>query len=260
MIKKLAFFILFLIVGFFVFLPIPELSLIKESSKVTYLDRHGDFLGHHYLNGHGSNIPLSRIPSAFIDLLLIAEDKNFYEHSGIDLKALSRAMIQNISSLRIVSGASTLTQQLVRVVFDYDRNFLSKLLVMLHTLKVELFLDKGEILELYLNLIPFSNQQIGIANASNFYFDKSVDQLSLSEMSTLVALIRSPSSLSSKKGLNRLTEIKNNILKIFLSENNYSDEQIALNLNSNVDFVKARDISTANHFINFILLKLLPKD
>ena len=138
-------------------------------------------------------LTLEEIPLALLLMTVAAEDKNFFRHPGLDIGAVFRALVQNISKQRIVSGASTITQQLVRNIYHSQRNLVSKLFEIWISIRMERCLSKEEILVQYLNRICYGNQTYGIAAASRFYFDKDPGDLSLAESAFLAGLPRSPS-------------------------------------------------------------------
>ena len=124
--------------------------------------------------------------------VLAAEDRRFYSHHGVDLHAVARAAAQNLGAGRVVSGASTLTQQLARSIKPAPRTFLGKLGEVLSALKLEANYRKDEILEAYLNAVPFGNNCEGIQAAALSYFGVPASQLSLSQAAGLAGIPRGP--------------------------------------------------------------------
>ena len=135
-----------------------------------------------------------QLDSDYLKLLLAYEDKRFYQHSGVDLLALLRASGQFISQGRVVSGGSTLTMQLVRLLEPRSRTLGSKLLEILRAWQIEARLDKNTILKHYLELAPFGGNLQGVRAASLFYFGKEPRFLTMDEAALLVALPQSPES------------------------------------------------------------------
>lgn len=134
------------------------------------------------------------IPPKIIETLLAVEDTMFFEHSGINLDAIMRAMIKNIKSGGLNEGGSTITQQLVKnVALSMERTFDRKLKEAIITIQVETLLSKEEILEKYLNCIFFGNGFYGIKTAAHGYFDKELENLTLKEIAMLMALPKAPS-------------------------------------------------------------------
>lgn len=154
----------------------------------------------------------SEIPPKIIETLLAVEDTMFFEHGGINLDAIMRAMLKNIKSGGLNEGGSTITQQLVKnVALTMERTFDRKLKEAIITLQVENFLTKEEILEKYLNCIFFGNGFYGIKTAALGYFDKDMQNLSLKEIAMLMALPKAPSYYNPvanlKASLNRANTI-----------------------------------------------------
>ena len=120
------------------------------------------------------------------------EDRRFFYHPGVDPLAVARAACQNLKNGRVVSGASTITVQLVRLSRPRPRTVASKLAEFLEAVRIDFSLSKDEILELYLNRAPFGGNLRGVGAASRAYFGKAPSDLSLGESATLVALLRGP--------------------------------------------------------------------
>lgn len=142
-------------------------------------------------------IQLSEVPQQFINALLDTEDKRFYEHQGIDFISLSNDTLQLLGSLlgqdNSVGGASTITMQLARnVSFTLERRFLRKFKEMLLALKIERELSKDEILELYINLVPFGKRAYGAQAAALTYYGKPLDELNLAQLAMLAGIPQRP--------------------------------------------------------------------
>ena len=139
-------------------------------------------------------VAFDEIPPKIIETLLAVEDTMFFEHSGVNLDAIIRAMLRNIKSGGLNEGGSTITQQLVKnVALSMERTFDRKFKEAIITLQVEKFLSKEEILEKYLNCIFFGNGFYGIKTAADGYFNKDLENLSLKEIAMLMALPKAPS-------------------------------------------------------------------
>ena len=132
------------------------------------------------------------LPPVLIDALLAAEDARFATHCGVDLLAVSRAMFQNLKSRQVVSGASTLTMQLCRMLDERPRTLTSKLIESVRAVQVERCLSKTRILEHYLNLAPYGGNVRGVEAAARRYFGRSCRSLSLGQAALLAGLPQSP--------------------------------------------------------------------
>ncbi|MDB4861366.1 PBP1A family penicillin-binding protein [Alphaproteobacteria bacterium] len=148
-------------------------------------------------------IPVERIPKKIINAFLSSEDKNFYSHFGIDFIAIIRASISNILAAfnnQKLIGASTITQQVVKnLLLSNEVSFDRKIKEILLSIRVENILNKNQILELYLNDIYLGFRSYGIAAASLNYFNKSINELDLSEVAFLASLPKAPNNYNPKK-------------------------------------------------------------
>ncbi len=158
-------------------------------------------------------IPIERIPTKLINAFLSSEDKNFYSHLGIDFFAIIRASISNILSTfnnQKLIGASTITQQVVKnLLLSNEVSFDRKIKEILLSIRVENILSKNQILELYLNDIYLGFRSYGIAAASLNYFNKSINELDLSEIAFLASLPKAPNNYNPKKNYKKAFERRN---------------------------------------------------
>ena len=144
--------------------------------------------------------PLNEIPKDVKKAFLTAEDKRFYFHQGVDLIALTGALIQNSKSRRIVRGGSTITMQLAKTINNSSEVTVSrKLKDILTSFRIEAKLTKKQILELYLNTIYLGYGSYGVDAAAKAYFSKDVSELTLLECAQLAALPQSPTAYSPLK-------------------------------------------------------------
>ncbi len=158
-------------------------------------------------------IPENRIPEIIKFAFLSSEDKNFYEHYGIDLIAITRAFITNIINLqsnRRVVGASTITQQVVKnLLLSNELSYSRKIKEIILSIRIENILDKHSILELYLNDIYLGNGSYGIGTASLNYFNKSIYDLELHEIAYLAALPKAPNNYNPKTNYDKALDRRN---------------------------------------------------
>jgi penicillin-binding protein 1A len=161
-------------------------------------------------------LPIQAIPKSVINAFLAAEDKNFYEHGGIDYTGMARAAVlylQNYGSGRRPQGASTITQQVAKnFLLTNEVSFARKIKEALLAMRIERTYSKDKILELYLNEIYLGLGAYGVAAASLVYFDKSVNELTVSEAAYLAALPKAPSSLHPVKNRDRALERRNYVI------------------------------------------------
>ncbi|WP_315838085.1 penicillin-binding protein 1A [Bradyrhizobium prioriisuperbiae] len=161
-------------------------------------------------------LPIQAIPKPVINAFLAAEDKNFYEHGGLDFTGLARAVVlyvQNLGSNRRPQGASTITQQVAKnFLLTNEVSFTRKIKEALLAMRIERAYSKDRILELYLNEIFLGLNAYGIAAASLVYFDKSVNDLTVAEAAYLAALPKAPSNLHPVRNRDRAIERRNYVI------------------------------------------------
>ncbi|AVT76520.1 MULTISPECIES: penicillin-binding protein 1A [Rhodopseudomonas] len=161
-------------------------------------------------------LPIQAVPKLVINAFLAAEDKNFYEHGGIDYQGMARAALlyaQNIGTNRRPQGASTITQQVAKnFLLTNEVSFTRKIKEALLAMRIERAYSKDKILELYLNEIYLGLGAYGIAAASLVYFDKSVNELTVAEASYLAALPKAPAALHPIRNHDRAVERRNYVI------------------------------------------------
>ena len=172
-------------------------------------------------------VPIERIPSNLINAFLSSEDKNFFDHRGIDFLAIIRASFTNIlniySNNRMI-GASTITQQVVKnLLLSNEISFERKFKEMILAIRIENILTKDQILELYLNDIYLGYGSYGVASASLNYFNKSLSQLNLEEAAFLASLPKAPNNYNPKKKYLNAYNRRNWVLDQMF-RNNYINE------------------------------------
>jgi penicillin-binding protein 1A len=161
-------------------------------------------------------IPIQAVPPLVIHAFIAAEDKNFYEHSGIDFSGIARAgllYVQQYGSGRRPQGASTITQQVAKnFLLTNEVSFARKIKEALLAMKIERAFSKERILELYLNEIYLGMGAYGVAAASLLYFDKSVHELSIAEVAYLAALPKAPNNYHPFRQRERAVERRNYVI------------------------------------------------
>ncbi|GAA7893571.1 transglycosylase domain-containing protein [Helicobacter pylori] len=227
MLKKIfyGFIVLFLIVVGLLAILIAQVwvSTNKDIAKIKdyrpsvasqILDRKGRLIANIYDKEFRFYARFEEIPPRFIESLLAVEDTLFFEHGGINLDAIMRAMIKNAKSGRYTEGGSTLTQQLVKnMVLTREKTLTRKLKEAIISIRIEKVLSKEEILERYLNQTFFGHGYYGVKTASLGYFKKPLDKLTLKEITMLVALPRAPSFYDPTKNLEFSLSRANDILR-----------------------------------------------
>ena len=189
-----SFFLFINVIGLCYALITPKINIENANSFYLY-----DSSNNLVFQGNGNKewVSLEEISPYVINATIAVEDKNFYKHNGFNYLRILKAVLANISSGEIVQGASTITQQYAKNLFlNFDKSWKRKWKEMWLTYDLEFHYTKDEILEGYLNTINYGNGVYGIGNASKYYFDKNVDELSLAEASILAGIPNSPSNYS----------------------------------------------------------------
>jgi penicillin-binding protein 1C len=146
------------------------------------------------------------------------EDKYFRYHPGVNIPAIGRAIVNNTLKQRRTSGASTITMQVARMLQPRNRTYLNKMIEVFRALQLELHYSKDEILQMYLNLVPYGSNIQGVKAASILYFNKMPAQLSVAEIAALSIIPNRPNSLTIGKDNNRIVQQRNKWLQRFRKE------------------------------------------
>ncbi|MDD4328789.1 MAG: PBP1A family penicillin-binding protein [Aliarcobacter sp.] len=172
----------------------------KQSTQ--FFDKDGKLIANTFKEENREYVKYDDIPARIIEGLVAIEDTQFFEHHGINPDAISRAIIKDIQAGGFVEGASTLTQQLIKMlILTREKKLLRKVKEALLAIRLENVLTKEEILERYLNHVYFGHGYYGIKTAAKGYFNKDLYELSLKEMAILVGLPRAPSFYDPTKNL-----------------------------------------------------------
>ena len=179
-------------------------------------------------------IKIIAVPKNLRNALIVMEDRDFYYHNGISIKSTLRALIVDIISLSTRQGASTITQQLARNMYNTkgakhyigsDKHIMRKIKEFITAIKIEQTYTKSEILELYFNSVYFGHGNYGIQSASKYYFGKDVSELSLSDSAILIGLLPAPARYSPFRYPERSIKRKKLVLKIMLDNGYISDTE-----------------------------------
>ena len=235
--------ILFIIVAIrlaLLLLPYPTLdSFMQRQNSTRFYDRNNVLLSVMPLEEglRREYYPLDEIPMALQKDFIEAEDKNFYHHLGVDFISIARAVIQNKKAGRVVSGASTITMQLVRLVYPRGKNSVTlrvKFVEMLHAFHIEAKLSKKKILELYLNNVPFGYQIEGVGSASRSFYRVEPAALSEEQMKTLAQIPRRPAEYAPEKTYT-YTQLCPHFVNYVIAQYQQNKEQLPDKLTLSVD-------------------------
>lgn len=182
-----------LIVGMYVYAYLSPKTIIKNANKYFIYDKNNNIV----YQGSSSNkwVKISDVSKYYIDAVISIEDKNFYKHNGFDYPRIMKALIKNVSNKKIVEGASTISQQYIKNLYqNFNKTWKRKWQETILTLNLEVNYSKDEILEGYINTINFGQGNIGIADAALYYFNKEPSELNLEESLILAGIPKSPNN------------------------------------------------------------------
>ncbi len=176
-------------------------------------DRNGELVANIFEKHHRIYASYDEIPARVIEALVAIEDTSFFEHKGVNFEAIFRAIIKDVKAMKLVEGASTITQQLVKnTVLTREKKIIRKLKEALLAFKIENELTKEQILERYFNHVYFGHGYYGIKTAALGYFHKNLDALTLKEISMLVGLPKAPSSYDPTRNIDLSLSRANRVL------------------------------------------------
>ena len=179
--------------------PIPKSfhTILSDARYLQVLDRHGEALNATYRNRWNIHdvIELHFIPDFLKKAFVISEDQRFYRHQGPDWWARVSALFTNIKAMRTLRGASTITEQVVRMISPRPRTIPSRWIEGFEAGELEKHFTKDEILEFYMNQVPYAANRRGVVQAAHYYFNRTLDTLSKKEMLALAVLVRAPGRL-----------------------------------------------------------------
>jgi len=196
---SLALFVLLLFIYYAKDLPRPEKFLERDVFQATKIyDRTGEILLYSiYGEEKREVISLDQMPDHLKKAVIATEDEHFYQHHGIEPRGIARSFLVNLKLKQPAQGGSTITQQLIRSTFlTLEKTAERKVREIILTLELERRYSKDKILEWYLNQVPFGSNAYGVEAASQTFFKKKADDISLSEAAVLASLIQAPSYLS----------------------------------------------------------------
>ena len=230
--------------------PLPD--NVEYSTVIT--DNKGEIVNAYLTSGQQWRMKteLDEISPLLRKTIIAKEDKYFYSHPGVNLFAVGRAFFKNLFRMKRTSGASTITMQVARALEHRDRNILSKTIEMFRAFQLELKYSKDEILQLYLNLVPYGGNIEGVKAASFLYFKKNPDHLSLAEITALSIIPNRPSTLVIGKANDKIVEERNRWLRKFAAEKIFTEKEIEDALNEPLTATRG----TVPHYIPHLAYKL----
>ncbi len=254
----------FIPLTFYVFISdLPKLSNLSVNyiPKTTKLfDRNGNLLFEIYSSQNRTVVPLSRIPEELKQATIAIEDKDFYHHPGFDIRGILRAAYVN-SQHRQLQGGSTITQQLIKsALLTPEPTIIRKTKEIILAFWAERQYTKNEILELYFNYVPYGGTAWGVEAASQVYFGKDVDKLSLAESSYLAGLPRAPSLYSpfltdGTQGKKRQEEV----LKAMVRDGYITQKEADRAYKEELKFLSSKVPIRAPHFVMYVKEELIKR-
>lgn len=204
---------------------------VRPEGSVTVTDRHGEPLRETRPEGFDRRwVELDEVSPHLIDAVLSVEDERFRQHWGVDLIAVCRAAIFNLIPGHRLSGASTITQQLIKLTYGRPHGLWSKPVEVLRAVRLERIFTKDEILEQYLNRLPYGDQIVGVGRASEQYFGKPASELTVAEAALLAGIPQAPSITEPRRHLPRALARRRIVLRRMLETGRIDRETYELAL------------------------------
>lgn len=201
----------------------PPITVPKAS---IFLDSQNNVIGDYFTDERRYWIELKELSPYIIDATIAVEDKDFYEHNGFDYSRIASALLADIKAGGKVQGASTLTQQYARNLYlSHEKTWTRKINEALYAYRLEVFYDKDEILEGYLNTVYYGHGMYGIEAASRYFFGKSATDLTLAEAAMLAGIPKGPSIYSPNANLEKATNRQQLILSLMEEQGKISKEE-----------------------------------
>ena len=271
--SKLSFFLLIIVIGFLMFLfgsvvffatqvPSPDELTSRFVAKSTKIyDRNSELLYDIYEGQNRTPIKLSEIPDSVKEATIAIEDKDFYKHSGFSITGILRSVFNLTIHRKIEGGGSTLTQQLVKnALLTPEASLIRKLKELILSIQAEKVYSKDQILEMYLNEIPYGGTSYGIEAAANLYFGKNAKDLNLAEASLLAGLPQRPSVYSPYGTNPELSKVRQKEVLRRMVEDGYitkEQEQVAQQLELTYRTKQNELGFKAPHFVLYVKQKLI---
>lgn len=234
----------------------PDINNLKDCEGLIVTDKYGSELQISFSTADTRNIivEIEKVPAHVIQAFIAAEDERFFQHHGFDPIAIFRALTTNMTAGKIVSGASTITQQLVRLVEPHEKTYFQKYLEIVKSIRLEQNVTKEKILECYLNFVPQGNTIVGIQLAARVYFGKDIWNVNVAEAALLASLPKAPGLLNPYgKNRARLFERKDWVLGRMYESGFLTKTEYEWNMNSPIEIQDKDFPFQAPHFLHYVL-------
>ncbi len=239
--------------------PIPNL-INYNRNIVTQVYSADEHLIKTFQTFHYEHASVNQIPQYLKDAVISTEDKNFYTHDGYDIMGIARSIIVNILNKRASQGASTITQQLARILFlSNEKTFTRKIKEIQIAARIEKSIPKDKILEMYLNNVYLGSGAYGVGAAASTYFNKELSQLTIAECALIAGLPQAPSVYSPYKNIKLAEKRRNKVLKRMYIMKKIDKKQYEASLNEKIVLNRKPTLSKTNiapYFIDYMLKEL----
>jgi penicillin-binding protein 1C len=242
--------------------PIHPVDLAQDDQAIEFRDRNGLPLGTLLTRDqdHTAVVGLDQLSPSFIQAILAAEDSRFYQHGAVEMRAIARAILEALQARRVVSGASTITMQLARLIEPTPRTLVGKLQEIWMAWRLAAGMSKDEILQAYVNRLPMGGNIYGVEAAARVYFGVPASDLTVSQASLLAALPNDPNRLNPYNHWQALKQRQTYVLDRMVQDGYLTREQANLAYQETVSLQpRQQGIVAAPHFL-FWLADQLPPD
>ncbi len=248
-------FVFFIVIGFRLPQIPADLNLIATSNPTVIYADDGEIIK---TLTNRQVVSLEQISPDFINAIIALEDVDFYHHHGISKRALLRALIRDVKSLRIREGGSTITQQLAKnLFFSFDRTWSRKFSDLFVAMQIDQQFGKDDIIEAYINQIDFGSGIYGVEMAAQTYFSRHADELTLAQSAMLAGIPRSPYRYNPYQNEERARERMMFVLKRMMQEKFITPEQLAQALEEKLEYQRINQyFGYADYFTEQIVLDL----
>ncbi|MBQ3102086.1 PBP1A family penicillin-binding protein [bacterium] len=251
------------LVAFYTYLvtlpPITNFDVIKPNQVTSIYSSDGEIIKT-FAPFKFKKVEIENVPQDLKNAIIATEDKNFYKHSGFDVLGLIRSTLVNIRAGEVKQGASTITQQLARILFlSNERTFDRKIKELIIASRIEKTITKEEILEMYLNAVYLGSGAYGVQSASETYFDKNLDELTLAEMALIAGLPQAPSVYTPLKNPDLAIKRRNQVLKRMYKTGRITKEQFEKAKQEKLNLSKKASIYSYNkapYLVDYVLTEL----
>ncbi len=239
--------------------PIKNLESFKPNIVTQFYSHDGEIIKT-FTAYTSKKIDINEVPDDFKKALIATEDKNFYIHHGYDLTGLARSTIQNLMAGRVVQGASTITQQLARILFlSNEKTFDRKIKEIIIASRIEKTIPKDKILEMYMNNVYLGSGAYGVESAAQTYFNKHLKDCTLPELALIAGLPQAPSVYSPFNDMDLAIQRRNQVLLRMLKMKYITEEQYETAKEAKVTLTNVPRFYTTNkapYFTDYVMKEL----